>query len=71
MSINCLHYFLLIRSNEEKTVLLKETTLGNENILKDVWSNNVPLKVIIHGWKYKTDESDDYIFAVKRGNFRL
>lgn len=71
MSIKRLHFLVFIRSNEEKTVLLKETTLGNEKILKNVWLENLPLKVVIHGWKITTDESDEWCLMVKRGNFML
>lgn len=46
-----------------------ETTLNNEMAFKKKWSMNEPLKVIIHGWNIDSDESDSYIFAVKKGNF--
>lgn len=46
-----------------------ETTLDNEEVLKKNWINNVPLKVIIHGWNIDSDESDSWIFSVKKGNF--
>lgn len=46
-----------------------ETTLGNEGVFKKIWINNVPLKVIIHGWNIDSDESNSWIFSVKTGNF--
>lgn len=71
MSIKRLQFSVFIREKENETVLLMETTLGNEDILSNKWLKNSPLKVVIHGWKIESDESDEWCLMVKRGNFIL
>lgn len=58
-----------LESSQTSSIIYVKTTLNNEKNLESSWISNAPLKVIIHGWDIESDESDSWIFNVKKGNF--